>query len=89
MAIRRKRIDREFRDRALRELALLPITVDPDTDTYVWSSSLQLADQFDLTVYDAVYLELARRRGLPLASLDEKLGGAGQALGVLILGRTT
>jgi predicted nucleic acid-binding protein len=89
MAIRHKRIDKGFRDRALRHLTLLPITIDSDTDKHVWSSMIQLADQFGLTMYDAAYLELARRRSLPLASLDEKLGEAGKALGVAILGRTT
>ena len=86
MAIRRKRIDREFRDRALRNLALLPIAVNPESDMYVWSSTLRLADQFDLTIYDASYLELAQRRGLPLASLDEKLGDACKALKIPTMG---
>ncbi len=87
MAIRRKRIDRDFRDRAIQQLGLLPIVVDPETDTYVWTAMLRLADRFDLTVYDAAYLELAQRRGLPLASLDKELSAAGQALGVSMLGR--
>ncbi|HMA71261.1 MAG TPA: type II toxin-antitoxin system VapC family toxin [Xanthobacteraceae bacterium] len=87
MAIRRKRIDRDFRDRAVRHLGLLPITVDPETDTYVWTAMLRLADRFGLTVYDAAYLELAQRRDLPLASVDKALGAAGKKLGVPILGR--
>jgi hypothetical protein len=37
-------------------------------------------------VYDAAYLELARRRGMPLATVDEALRGAGRALGVPMLG---
>jgi predicted nucleic acid-binding protein len=87
MAIRRKRIDRTFRDNAFRQLALLPITVETETDLHAWSSTVNLADQFDLTIYDAAYLELAHRRsGLPLASLDEKLCTAGQALGIPLLG---
>jgi predicted nucleic acid-binding protein len=89
MAIRRNRIDRDFCDRAIRHLGLLPIAVDPETDTYVWTATLRLADRFGLTVYDAVYLELAQRRGLPLASLDKELSAAGQALGVSTLGRKT
>ena len=87
MAIRRNRIDRDFCDRAIRHLGLLPIVVDPETDTYVWTATLRLADRFGLTVYDAVYLELAQRRGLPLASLDKELSAAGQALGVSTQGR--
>jgi predicted nucleic acid-binding protein len=47
---------------------------------------LNLADHFNLTVYDAAYLELARRRMLPLATLDQKLGTAATAIGVTVLG---
>ncbi len=46
MAIRRKRIDAAFRDRALFQLAQLPITVDTETDARAWTSTLQLADRF-------------------------------------------
>ncbi len=89
VAIRRKRIDADFRDRALQHLGALPITVDPETDTYAWTATLRLADRFGLTVYDAAYLELARRRGVPLATVDEALRGAGRALGVPMQGRKT
>ena len=85
-AIRRKRIDAGFRDAALAQLALLPITIDPETDTHAWSTTLRLSERFTLTVYDAAYLELARRRGLPLATLDEALRAAAGALGVPLLG---
>ncbi len=87
MAMRRKRIDADFRDRALQHLRALPITVDPETDTYAWTATLGLADRFGLTLYDAAYLELARRCGVPLASLDKDLRSAGRALGVPMLGR--
>jgi predicted nucleic acid-binding protein len=89
MAIRRKRIDRDFRDRAIRHLGLLPIVVDPETDTYVWTTTLRLSDRFGLTVYDASYLELAERRHLPLASIDKALSAAGRRLGVPIFGPKT
>jgi predicted nucleic acid-binding protein len=89
MAIRRNRIDRDFRDRAVRHLSLLPIVIDPETDAYVWTATLRLSDRFGLTVYDAAYLELAQRRDLPLASIDKALRTAGQRLGVSILGRKT
>jgi predicted nucleic acid-binding protein len=42
-----------------------------------------------VAVFDAAYLELARRRGVPLASADKALRGAGRALGVPMLGRKT
>jgi predicted nucleic acid-binding protein len=52
---------------------VLPIAVDPETNTFVWSVTLALADRFNLTVYDATYLELAHRRNLPLATLDKRI----------------
>lgn len=87
IAIRRKRINASFRDRALIHLTRLPIRIDPDTDSYAWTTTLQLADRFQLTVYDAAYLELAVRRAIPLATLDDGLRPAAEALGVTILGR--
>jgi predicted nucleic acid-binding protein len=86
VAIRRQRIDVAFRDLALTNLARLPITIDADTDAHVWTTTLQLADRFQLTIYDAVYLELAQRRVLPLATLDSALRTAAEALGVPVLG---
>jgi predicted nucleic acid-binding protein len=86
MAVRKRRIDPDFRRAALADLALLDITTDPQTDSYAWTDTLNLADHFNLTVYDAAYLELARRRTLPLATLDQELGSAAAAIGVTVLG---
>jgi len=47
---------------------------------------LDLADRFRLTVYDAAYVELAGRRGLPLATLDQDMRAAGAALGLRLMG---
>jgi predicted nucleic acid-binding protein len=87
MSIRRKRIDPAFRDRALAALGTMEIIVDPDTDNNAWTTTLHLSDRFRLTVYDAAYLELAQRRRLPLASLDQPLRRAAAALGLTVLGR--
>jgi predicted nucleic acid-binding protein len=86
IAVRRGRIDAEFRRAALDDLALLDITTDNQTDTHAWAETLQLADRFRLTLYDAAYLELAHRRGVPLATLDEDLSAAALALGLNVLG---
>jgi predicted nucleic acid-binding protein len=86
MAVRRGRITMKFRDEALADLALLNIASDPDTDTFAWSNTLQLAERYRLTLYDAAYLELAQRLGLPLATLDQDLRAAGSALGIPLLG---
>lgn len=86
IAVRRGRIDAEFRRAALDDLTLLDITTDNQTDTHAWAETLQLADRFRLTMYDAAYLELAHRRAVPLATLDEDLSAAALALGVRVLG---
>jgi predicted nucleic acid-binding protein len=86
MGVRKGRTDTAFRDAALADLALLPITVDPDTDRHAWGATAKLAARHHLTLYDAAYLELARRRGLPLATLDRELRSAAAAEDVVLLG---
>jgi predicted nucleic acid-binding protein len=63
-------------------LSSLPITVDSETSVRAWGDVLTLARAQNLTAYDAAYLELALRRGLPLATLDDKLKAAAAAVGV-------
>lgn len=50
-----------------------------------WNASLLLARKHGITVYDAAYLELAIRRGLPLGSRDSELRKAAIAEGVKLL----
>ncbi|HET6607150.1 MAG TPA: type II toxin-antitoxin system VapC family toxin [Rhodopila sp.] len=85
-ALRRKRIPRDYRDQSLTELTQLPITIDADTDTYAWTTTLRLAERFGLTIYDAAYLELAQRCRLPLATLDKELRKAAAGLDIALLG---
>lgn len=86
MGVRKGRSDSTFRDAALADLALLPITVDPETDRQAWGATANLAARHRLTLYDAAYLELARRRCLPLATLDGELRVAATAEDVPLLG---
>ena len=86
MAIRRGRITSAYRDEALASLAQMSVLVDPHTDQYAWNETMLLSDRFNLTAYDAAYLELARRRALPLATLDRKLRAAAIALGLALSG---
>ena len=60
----------------------LPIAVDDQTVAHAWSDTMHLARAHNLSAYDASYLELAIRLGLPLAALDGKLKTAAQAMGV-------
>jgi predicted nucleic acid-binding protein len=84
--MRRKRHDAAFRDASLEDLGLLPIQVDLSTHEHAWSATVRLAERHGLTVYDAAYLELAMRRGLPLATLDGDLRGAATVEQVALLG---
>jgi len=69
----------------LSRLADLAIHVDPESAHQVFARVHALALQYRLTSYDAAYLELALRRKLPLASLDDELLTAARAAGVAIL----
>jgi len=81
MAVKRGRIRQAYRDMVLQDLAMLDIRIDDETDKMAWAATLGLADQFDLTLYDAAYLELAVRRSLPLATLDAALQKAARMVG--------
>jgi predicted nucleic acid-binding protein len=84
-SIKRKRIDATYRDSAIQKLLSLPIEIDPDTNDYAWTSTLRLADIHRITVYDASYLELSLRRGLPLATRDDQLAAAAGSAGAILL----
>lgn len=85
MGIRRGRHDAAFRDATLSDLVLLPVSTDGDTEKHAWGATLRLAERHQLTVYDAAYLELAQRRRLPLATLDEELRAAAKREHVTLL----
>ena len=79
---RRKRLDEARGARFLSLLSSLPIIVDEETAARAWADTMHLARAHNLSVYDATYLELAIRLGLPLACLDGKLKAAAAAVGV-------
>ncbi len=86
--VKRGHIDRPFRDASLKRVRRL----DPrtDLDAAAPGPSLDraqvLGDQFNLTIYDAVYLELALRDDAPLATFDADLTKAARTLGIEVLG---
>jgi len=86
IGVRRRRYTADFRDGALSDLSLFPIYVDSETNRNTWGTTLRLAERHGLTMYDASYLELALRRGLPLATLDKDLRGAAAAEKAQLLG---
>jgi predicted nucleic acid-binding protein len=81
---RRKRLDEARSQRFIVLLEALPIIVDDETAKQAFSDISHLARAYQLSAYDASYLELAIRRGLPLACLDGKLRTAATASGVVL-----
>ncbi len=82
MGERRKRSSEAETIKWTSILSSLPIVIDGETNAHAWGDILNLARGHDLTAYDAAYLELAIRRGLPLATNDVKLKLAAGAVGV-------
>ena len=80
---RRGRIDPPGSAAFLADLGKLPITFDRQSDS---ETVLALARAHRLTVYDAAYLELARRIHAPLATLGRKLAAAARSAGVSLVG---
>lgn len=86
MAERRRRVDRDTRHRLAALLRDLPIRVDIDSASMAWTDTAALAERYQLTLYDASYLEVARRLSLPLGTLDGALRKAADSLRVPLLG---
>lgn len=85
IAERRGRLEPAGAAEFLADLEHLPIRIDREPHSEM---ILGLARTHRLTVYDAAYLELARRLDAPLATLDQALAGAARVTGVFMLGDT-
>lgn len=83
MAMRHGRIDQRDREQALVFIENLRLMHDLAEVGHL-SEAVKLADTHLLTVYDALYLELAIRKRLPLATFDQKLCAAAQTVGVAL-----
>ena len=79
---RRGRISQQQVLDTLADSLEMGISID---EAHEESLLLDLARRFELSVYDAAYLETALRRSLPLATLDRRLRGAAEALGIALL----
>jgi predicted nucleic acid-binding protein len=81
MAQRRKRLAESDITTILKSLKTLPITVDlPDADSVMQLPALAL--KYQLTVYDAAYLEMALRLKLPIATKDTAMKRAMASCGI-------
>lgn len=81
-AERRGRIMMGDVTRRLELIGKLPLEVDHQTASRATTEILALARAEKLTVYDAAYLELAARKGCPLATKDRQLTAAAKHVGV-------
>ena len=81
-AERRQRITPAESARAGRLLLSLPIAIDPVARSTALLGTTELGRRCGLSSYDAAYLELAIRLGLPLATVDGRLRSAAVAEGV-------
>ena len=68
------------------KMSALPITLEIFETAHVFTGIHSLCRNYGLTPYDAAYLELAKREGLPLATLDRALEKAAVAEGVALFG---
>lgn len=85
VAQRRGRIKDDELARMIAALDSLPIEVDWEAAKAGVLAIVGLAKRLGLTTYDAAYVELAHRQGLPLATLDERLRTACAAMQVPVL----
>jgi predicted nucleic acid-binding protein len=84
-AQRRGRVTAERMEQFLAQILRFRIQVEPFTTQQAMREVRQLAQTHQLTAYDAVYLELALRFQLPLATLDKELITAANAAGVRLV----
>jgi predicted nucleic acid-binding protein len=67
---RRRKLTAEEARTAIEIIRELPAAIDHEAAAIAFTRLVDLASEFELTIYDATYLELAIRRRLPLATND-------------------
>jgi len=83
-AQRRKRLTEGDRMRLIELYRMLPIRTDTVLDSDAMCRFHALAMEYELSAYDAAYLELAQRKGLGLATLHKRLHSAARKAGVRV-----
>lgn len=82
---RKKRLTKADSSQFIELLSAQPITVDMETQEKALGDTLSLARDYGLSSYDASYLELAMRHGIPLATSDQSLRKAAEKCGIRLL----
>lgn len=84
--VRRRKLTESERQAALGWLGGLRVRIDDEAVSLAWSTLSDLATAYELSLYDAVYLELAHRRKLVLGCKDGPLQKAAQRANVRLWG---
>jgi predicted nucleic acid-binding protein len=87
VAERKKRISADQAEDFVQQLRTFDLEIDTEPSERAFSHLLPLCRAHRLTSYDAIYLDLAQRRKLPLATLDDPLRKAAKKVGVKVLGK--
>jgi len=82
---RRRLVTHQQQKSAFLFLSKLTVALDSEAALLAWRAIPDLAAKYNLSAYDACYLELAIRKGLPLASRDEPLRTAARKCAVKVL----
>lgn len=85
-AERRGRLSQAESSRFLALIRALPIEIEAVSASRMLNDVVTLAREQGLSAYDAAYLDLAMRNGLPLATLDAALRQAAERCGVSLIG---
>ena len=85
VAERNKRLRQADSIRFIALLSELPIIVEPESPDRMMNEIVSIARAYDLSTYDASYLDLAMRKGIPIATLDKGLLRAAKKSNVLVI----
>ncbi|MCB9768400.1 MAG: type II toxin-antitoxin system VapC family toxin [Candidatus Omnitrophica bacterium] len=89
VAERRNRIDEASSTHFLEILNALPIQVEPDPPDRIFTRILSLARMYEMSTYDASYLDLAMRVDIEIATLDESLRRVAKQVGMEVYSHET
>ena len=79
---RRRKLTPDEARNAIEIIRELPVVIDHEAAAIAFTRLVDLASKYELTIYDAAYIELAARRELPLASNDARMKQAAIRSGV-------
>ena len=85
VAERRKRLSEADSVRFISLLSQLPISVEYESPERIMRELLSFARENNLSSYDASYLDLSMRNGIPIATLDNQLLAVARKVDVQIL----